>query len=139
MADVEGAKAKAHQDAESILKSADRKVDEALAGSDYEQGAKTNADSDATVGDKASNAGEQMKESTGSAWESTKQKTSDAIETTKQKASDAMGTTKEKAPEAKDEGGSLFQTAGEKVKAAASSAYDSVDKANRYETYQAKE
>nr|AXR85325.1 LEA [Sanionia uncinata] len=174
MADFDGAKNKAHEDAENILKSADKKADEALDGLDTQGIKDDGADAQAapTVGEKASDATEKTKESTGQAWESTKQGTSDATEktkestgqawestkqgtsdaaektkagtgqaweSTKQGTSDAAEATKEKAGQAKDETASLLQKGGEKVQGVVAKAYDALDKANRYETYQSKE
>ncbi|KAG0590747.1 hypothetical protein KC19_1G123400 [Ceratodon purpureus] len=80
---------------QSILKSADKKADEALSGSTYEQGSKGDDVEAPSVGDKASDASEKAKESTGSAWEATKQGTSDAVGTTKDKTGSAWESTKE--------------------------------------------
>ena len=128
MADFEGAKNKAHEDAEGILKSADKKADEALSGLE-QQKPRDGGDADApTLGEKASDATEKTKANTGKAWESTKQGTSDAADATK-----------EKAGQAKDETAGLLQKGGQKVQEAAAKAYDALDKVNRYETYQSKE
>jgi len=111
---------------QSILKPADEKADEALAG--IEQGAKGGADeSEPTIGEKASQATDKAKDSTGSAWESAKQGTADstqktkdstgkAWESTKQGTSDAAEATKEKAGQAKDESANLLQKVKNKNK-----------------------